>query len=146
MPNTMPEEPVETTGNGSDTRFQSVTKGDAVRCVQAAIESFLAARAKSRQWLAEDVCGVSTSYFSKITNGEQGDFFGFIYDKLPGEIRQDFIERLAELERLDPFALAVEQLMIAAVRVMRVGRTHQLPARASRMAHAETSDVKRKTA
>jgi hypothetical protein len=146
MPNNMPDMPLETIGNGLDSRFHSVTKADAVRCVQAAIESFLAARGMSRSQLAEDLCGVSTSYFSKITNGEQGDFFGFIYDKLPGEIRQDFIERLAELERLDPFALALEQLMVAAIRMIRVSRP-TLPARASRMAHAERqSGAERKSA
>lgn len=145
MAQMMSDDPVETIGNGSDTRFQSVTKADAVRCVQAAIESFLAARGMSRTQLAEDICGVSTSYFSKITNGEQGDFFGFIYDKVPGEIRQDFIERLAGLERLDPFALALEQLMVAAIRMIRVSRP-TLPARASRMARSEDSESRRKTA
>jgi len=115
-----------------------------VRCLQAAIESFLAARSMSRSQLAEDICGVSTSYFSKITNGDQGDFFAFVYDKLPSEIRQDFIERLAELERLDPFALALEQLMVAAFRVIRTGRT--MPARASRMARASVPEKQRRMA
>lgn len=146
MPNTMHDAEVETVGNGSDSRFQHVTKADAVRCLQAAVESFLVARGKSRQWLAEDVCGVSTSYFSKVTNGEQGDFFGFLYGKLPGEIRQDFIERLAELERLDPFALAIEQLMVAAFRVIRAGRKHRLPERASHMAVAADQERGRKRA
>lgn len=136
--------PVETVGNGSATGFHSATKADAVRCLQAAIESFLVARHKSREWLAEDICGMSTGYFSKVTNGEQGDFFGLVYGKLPGEIRQDFIERLAELERLDPFALALEQLMVAAFRVIRTGRT--MPVRANRMARASMSEKQRRSA
>lgn len=140
----MSGEAVETVGNGSDSRFQSATKNDAVRCLQAAIESFLASRSMSRDQLAEDICGMSKGYFSKVTNGEQGDFFGLVYGKLPGEIRQDFIERLAELERLDPFALALEQLMVAAFRVIRTGRT--MPARASRMARASMSDKQRRSA
>lgn len=137
---------METIGNGSDSRFQSVTKADAVRCLQAAIESFLAARGMSRQQLAEDICGVSAGYFSKITNGDQGDFFGFVYGKVPGEIRQDFIERLAELERLDPFALALEQLMVAAFRVIRAGRRQTLPARATHVARVEATEQGRRSA
>lgn len=125
---------VESEGTVHSTCFQGVTKLDAVRCLNAAIESFLVARSKSRDWLAEDICGVSQSYFSKIINGEQGDFFGFVYGKLPGEIRQDFIERLAELERLDPFGLAIEQLLVALFRMIRTTQ-RQLPARASQMAH-----------
>lgn len=136
MSDTVEPRSVETEGNGSDSRFQAVTKEDAVRCLQAAIESFTAARGLSRDQLAEDICGVSPGYFSKIINAQQGDFFGFVYTKLPGEIRQDFIERLAELERLDPFALALEQLMVAAFRVIRTTRRHQLPERATRMARA----------
>jgi hypothetical protein len=135
MSGTVKAEQVEKVGNDSDSRFQGVTKLDAVRCLAAAIESFLAGRGKSREWLAEEVCGVSTSYFSKIVNGEQGDLFGFVYTKLPGEIRQDFIERLAELERLDPFGLAMEHLMVALVRMIRTTQ-RQLPARASHMAQA----------
>ncbi len=139
MPHTIPTPLLETEGNGSDSRFQGATKDDAVRCLQAAIESFLAGRSLSREQLAEDVCGVSTSYFSKLTNGQQGDLFGFVYEKLPSEIRQDFIERLAELERLDPFALALEQLLVAAFRFIRVGRHHRLPRHADRMAQVAAS-------
>lgn len=130
----MPASSVETEGNGCAPRFHAVTKADAVRCLLAAIESFLAAHGMSRAQLAEDICGVSPSYFSKIINGEQGDLFEFVYGKLPAEIRQDFIERLAELERLDPFALALEQLMVAAFRVIRTGRRYDLPLKADRMA------------
>jgi len=145
MPDSLRNLDVETEGNGSDVRFH-VSKVDAVRCLQAAIESFLAARGLSRDQLAEDICGMSKGYFSKVSNGEQGDFFGLVYGKLPGEIRQDFIERLAELESLDPFALAVEQLMVAAVRMIRLGRTRQLPARAARMAQAALESKKARTA
>lgn len=137
MANNISAQPVETEGNGSAERFQSVTKADVVRCLQAAIESFLVARGMSRDQLAEDICGISAGYFSKITNCDQGDFWGLVYGKLPGEIRQDFLERLVELERLDPFALALEQLLIAAARMIRLGRMHQLPARADRMANAQ---------
>lgn len=144
MSNTMNDSQVETIGNGSASGFHGTTKADAVRCLQAAIESFLAARSMSRDQLAEDICGMSAGYFSKVSNGEQGDFFGLVYGKLPGEIRQDFVERLAELERLDPFALALEQLMVAAFRVIRTGRT--MPARASRMAHASIDESKRRSA
>lgn len=139
MPERMPDLSMETVGNGSDARFQAVTKADVVRCLQAAIESFTVSRGLSRQQLAEDICGVSTSYFSKLTNGEQGDLLAFVYGKFPGEIRQDFIERLAELERLDPFALALEQLLAAAFRVIRTTRRQRLPVRADRMARATHS-------
>lgn len=147
MPPTLPKPELETEGNGSATSFQNaVSKADAVRCLAAAIESFTAARNLSRDQLAEDICGMSKGYFSKVINGEQGDFFGLVYGKLPGDIRQDFIERLAELERLDPFALALEQLMVAAFRVIRVGRGRTLPARADRMARAMNRAGKRRVA
>lgn len=145
MGSTVEPSDVETKGNGSASRFQDdLTKADVVRCLQAAIESFLAARTWSRDRLAEDICGVSTSYFSKLTNLEQGDAFGFIYEKLPPEIRKDFLERLVELERLDPFVLALEQLMVACLRVVRTGRSYRLPARADRMAAAADHSKRKK--
>ena len=135
MSATLKPESVETIGNGSATDFQGVTKADAVRCLAAAIESFIAGRGLSRAQLSEDICGMSPGYFSKVINGEQGDFFGLVYGKLPGEIRQDFIERLAALERFDPVVMAMEQMIAAAFRVIQTTR-RQLPARAIHMAHA----------
>ncbi len=129
MATTMRPTLVETEGNESDGRFQPVTKADAVRCLQAAIESFLAARGKSRDWLAEDICGMSTSNFSKVVNGVQGDFLALVYDKLPGEIRQDYDERIAEMERFDPLGLALEQLLATTIRVIRA-HSRAVPAKA----------------
>lgn len=146
MPNTLRDSAVENEGMVDSSSFQGVTKADAVRCLQAAIESFMAARDLTQQALAEDICGVSQGYFSKVTRGEQGDFFGFVYGKLPGDIRQDFIERLAELERLDPFALALEQLLVAAFRVIRTTKRQRLPVRADHMAKAADRDSVRKRA
>ncbi len=123
---------METEGNALASRFQ-VSKRDAVRCLQAAIESFLAAKGLSRDQLAEDLCGMSVGNFSKLSNGVQGDIFAFVFDTVPGDIREDFIERVAELQQVDPFTRAVEQLVNAAFRVVQMGRGYSLPERAERM-------------
>lgn len=117
--------PGEPEGKRSPEQFQarraveSVGKPVAIACLNGAIESFLAAHQMSRAQLAEDICGVSESNFSKLKDGKQGDFWAFVYT-LPADIRADFFERLHETEFSDPLALALEQLQIAMSRVTRL--------------------------
>lgn len=142
---------VEPEGKPSDSAFQmrreveSVGKQDAIRCLLGALESFLAGQNLSRAEFAERICGMSESYFSKVVNGQQGDFFGLVF-KLPADIRKDFLERLIELERADPVARAAEQLAVACLRFLRIngGPSSEMPARASAMAKAELPTERKK--
>lgn len=69
-----------------------------------------------------DAAGMKVPHFSKVSSGQQGDFLGMIFriGKTYPELRSAFIERLAEIERADPLAQALEQLIHAALRVVRL--------------------------
>lgn len=148
---TMTNTSVATEGKGSDGRFQRPVgvethgKSIAIACLSAALESFIAARNLSRAQLAEDLCGMSESNFSKVANGTQGDFWALVY-KLPGDIRADFYERLHETERVDALSLAMEQLNAAMFRVMRLTGAAHLPEKANRMAKVTEREQERKRA
>lgn len=106
---------VETEGNILSTRFH-LTKTDHVRCLLAAIESFLAAKGMTRDTLAEDICGMSLANFSKVSNGQQGDFLALI-DKLPADIRDDYQDRVNDAHAHDPMLTLVEQMVAMALRL-----------------------------
>lgn len=142
MRSTIPSTPLAPPETVGAKPFQGPDKAVAVACLRASIDSFLAAHRMSREQLAEDVCGISRPYFTKLENAEQGDFLAFVMEKLPADIRKDFIERLAEQERLDPFALAVEQVMVACIRLIRTQR-RAMPAKAERMAKAEPLEAQK---
>lgn len=99
----------------------------------------------SQAQLAEDLCGMSESNFSKVANGTQGDFWALVY-KLPGDIRADFFERLHETERVDALALAMEQMHAAMFRVLRLTGVASLPEKATQMAKATERQQERKRA
>jgi hypothetical protein len=95
--------------------FQDVDKRVAVRIwydVTAAIDD---------KELAYD-CGLSRSYYSKIASGEQGDLLGLVYrvGKKRPELRREFFVRLAEHEGVDPVSAAAEQMVVAALRFLRL--------------------------
>src|SRR5262245_14180049 len=102
---------VETTGNDLSGHIR-VTKQTMVNCALAAVDSFLAShRNVSREQLAEDVCGMSPANFSKVINGVQGDFLALI-EKLPGDIQDDYFERVDAARSSDPVAQALEVLAV----------------------------------
>lgn len=136
---------LETTGNESAEPCHT-SKATAVHCLQAAIESFLAARQLSREYLAENLCGMSLGNFSKISNGVQGDFMDLVFNKLPGDIKEDFVERLAEMQRVDPFVNACKHLVLAAFAVIEHTRGSRLPMRAKHMAQMDPAQDQRKRA
>lgn len=113
-----------TVGNKSaePCRADAATERDgkrvAIACLSAAIESFIAARDWSRAQLAEDICGMTESNFSKTVNGGYGDFWALVY-KLPADIRADFFERLHASEQVNPLIVA-EQLIATAFQLLRV--------------------------
>lgn len=145
MPPTLKPTAVEHQGTIRSNPFHGATKADVVACLKASIESWIAARQDmSRERLAEEICGISRPYFTKLENGDQGDVFDFVFNKLPGEIKDDFIGRLQELRSTDAYLLAVEAMVIAAFRVIR--HSH-MPGKATHMAHAELpADSKARTA
>jgi hypothetical protein len=150
MPPTINPTPLATEGNRSADDFQSSPdvaspgKPLAIRCLNAAIEAFIVPRNLSRAQLAEDLCGYTEGNFSKVANGQQGDFWALVY-KLPADVRADFYDRLAETERVDPLLLAMEQLQAALLRVVRL-TSAAMPAKASRMARGREQHAERKRA
>lgn len=114
---------------------ESVGKSDAIRCLLAAVESFLAGRNMSRAAFAETLLGMSESNFSKVVNGKQGDFFELVF-KMPGDIRRDFWERIGEIERANPTQRAAEQLAQACLRFLQVVNLDSVEPR-KRMAKVE---------
>lgn len=135
MANTLQSNPLETEGNVLSTRFH-LTKTDHVLSLLASIESFLAARPDmSRERLAENICGMSIANFSKVSNGQQGDFLALV-DKLPSEIRDDYDARLEDLRRQDPILQLVEQMVATAFRLAAVSGRTQL-----RLGHTEQRKV-----
>lgn len=139
----LPSAPAETEGKRNAPAFQldpgleTRGKPTAIACLNASIESFIVPRNWSRAQLAEDICGMSEANFSKVVNGNQGDFWGLVY-KLPADIRADFYARLHESEKIDPLELAAEQLIAAAQRFLRLmgNGAPALPAQAAKMAKA----------
>jgi hypothetical protein len=106
---------VETEGNEVSTGFLDSDKTVAVRCWLEAI----AATGLDDKVLADEA-RVSRGYFSKISNGGQGDLLGLVYRvgrKRP-ELRLDFLCRLAEAEGADPVAIAAQHLAAAALRFL----------------------------
>jgi hypothetical protein len=74
--------------------------------------------------LAAEV-SMSRGYYSRVANGQQGDLLDLAY-RLPAKhagIRAAFFARLAEAEARDPFGVAVEELVIVALRVLRMAQT-----------------------
>lgn len=141
MPITVKPASVATEGNGSAASFPSKSdverlgKPVAIACLNGAIESFIVPRNMSRCQLAEDLCGMTEGNFSKVVNAVQGDFWALVY-KLPTAIRADFFDRLSQTERVDPFLIALEQLNMALLHVLRL-QSARLPERATGMAKAE---------
>lgn len=78
---------------------------------------------------------MTPQYYSKVASGSQGDLLGLAFrvGKTHPELHRQFIDGLAALESVDPYADAVEQLHGAALRVLRM----QVPMRASRFAKAD---------
>jgi hypothetical protein len=137
MTNDSRQADVETEGKVLSNRFQP-SKARTIANLQAALESFLAARNLSREYLAENVCGMSLPNFSKVSNGLQGDFVRFVNEKLPADIREDFYDREQEDRQHDPVIAAVETLMQAAFTVLRLASAARgLPTRADHMARVE---------
>lgn len=113
-----------------------LSKTEIVNHLQAAIESFMAARAMSQETLAETLCGMSRPNFSKVSRGEQGDILKFIFETLPGVIREDFLDRVQRArQQPDPVIVAVEQMMQAAFTVLKLSG---LPAKADHVAKVES--------
>lgn len=133
--------PVATEGKGNADGFQPSCglerpgKSVAIGCLNGAIESFIQPLQMSRAQFAETFCGMGEANFSKVVNGNQGDFWALVY-KLPSDIRADFFGRLHESEHIDPLELATEQLKAAAERFLRLTAAAQLPGQASHMAKA----------
>ncbi|MEO8679250.1 MAG: hypothetical protein ABI665_09405 [Vicinamibacterales bacterium] len=151
MSNSIDVGAVATEGKKSDSRFQrpvgveSVGKKTAIACFNGAIESFIVGQHQTRAWFAETLCGMSESNFSKVANGQQGDFWELVY-RLPADVRSDFFDRLHESERIDPLQMAFEQVLLAMLRAMRLMGGAGLPERAAHMAKAAIEDRQRKTA
>lgn len=144
----LPSTSAATVGNKPDESCRAEAASErlgkkvAIACLSAAIESFIAARDWSRAQLAEDICGMTESNFSKTANGGYGDFWALVY-KLPADIRADFFERLHESERVDPAHVA-EQLILVALQLVRVAGI-DLPTRLQ-MARAGIDQQQRKRA
>lgn len=86
--------------------------------------------------------GMTPSYYSKVASGQQGDFLGMIFtvgQSFPA-MKRAFIAGLAEIEGADPLTQAVEQLVTAALRFMKL-QSEVLPLR---MARATLSDERKR--
>lgn len=69
-------------------------------------------------------CGISRGYYSRVASGQQGDLIDLAF-RLPREragIRAAFFTRLAEAEARDPLTTGLEELVIVALRVLRLAQ------------------------
>jgi hypothetical protein len=84
-----------------------------------------------------DAAGMTASYFSKVSSGQQGDLLGMVLRvgmTFPA-LSRAFIAGLQEIEGTDPVVLAAEQLANAAVRFLKLQSEVQI-----RMVRANLSD------
>jgi hypothetical protein len=123
---------VETEGTDDDERFVDVDADETDRAEVASGFQHVEKRVALRIWyevtaaiddkvLADD-CGVSRSYYSKVASGAQGDLLDLVYrvGKKRPELRREFFVRLAEHEGVDPVSAAAEQMVVAALRFLRL--------------------------
>lgn len=104
-------------GNAVSIDFRPDDKAAAVRCWQQT----LARSGVDDRVLAAEL-GMSSGHFSKISTGVQGDLLGLIFRvgaRRP-ELRRDFVARLAEREHVDPKVVAAEDLVITAMRFLKL--------------------------
>ncbi len=99
-------------------------QGARERLVHVAIWREIVDRSGVKEQAMADALGMSFGYFSKISNGKQGDLLGLVLE-LGGhlefrEMRREFIQRLAEQESLDLVTQAAEKLAAAAMQFLRV--------------------------
>lgn len=110
-------EPLSTEGNEVSSGFQVADKDVAVRIWRDVVEH----SGVDDKVLALE-CGISRSYFSKISSGEQGCLLALVYSvgQQRPELRREFLARLAEHDGLDLEAVAAEQLAVSALRYLRL--------------------------
>lgn len=113
---------VETEGNSVATSCQHDDNTVAVRCWQEVTKGV------ADKVLAAE-CAMSRGHYSKVASGMQGDLIGLVFrvGRRRPAMRKAFIALLAEHEGVDPLTAAVEQLVLASVRVLRLHGLTTIP-------------------
>ena len=109
-------QPATTERNEVSSAFQ-IDRDVAIRCWREVLQF----GGVAHNVLAAEL-GMSESYFSRVSAGEQGDLLGLIYrigERRP-ELRRAFVCRLHEREMADPVTVAAGDLVSAAVRFLQL--------------------------
>lgn len=115
MSNSVPGGELSREGNEVASGFHD--REAAVRCWRGIVET-----CKLQDKELADAAGMSTSYFSKVSSGQQGDLLGMVIviGQTYPTLRRAFVLGLAEIEGGDPEVEAAEQLIHMAQRFIKL--------------------------